>query len=92
MNRIEYRHSASGLVKSWVGRAVLAVVGIVIAVGAFFFLTIALIAGAILAAAIALRFWWVMRRVRKTVAASGPLEGEYTVVPNRQIPRQTVER
>ena len=92
MNRIEYRHSAPGRVKTWITRALLATTGVVIVVGAFFFLTIALIAGAILAAALALRFWWVMRKVRRNMQASAPLEGDYTVVPSRQITRETVER
>lgn len=65
--------------RNWLHRAGLALVtGAVIVLG-FFFLTIALIAGALLATFIALRIWWVMRKFRAAQAAAAPLEGEYTV-------------
>ena len=66
--------------RSWLQQAVLAIVGAAIIVVAFFFVTVALIAGALLATGIALRWWWVVRRLRKTSPRSGPLEGEYVVI------------
>jgi membrane protein implicated in regulation of membrane protease activity len=58
----------------------LAVLGAALLVLMVFFLTIALAAGAVLAAIIALRFWWVGRRIRASRRRDAPLEGEYTVV------------
>ena len=65
-------------------RAAFAVLGLcvaaVFATLAFFFITVALVAGALLALVIAVRWWWAMRRIRAAREAAGPLEGEYTVV------------
>lgn len=77
---------------NWLQRVLLAALGLLIFVTAFFFLTVALIAGAFLAAIIAVRWWWVMRRLRARQAASGPLEGEYTVVENAGAPDRRPER
>ena len=66
--------------RSWLQQAALAVVGLTLIVVAFFFITVALIAGALLAIAIALRWWWVVRRLRKNAEKTGPLEGEYVVI------------
>ncbi|HUP93808.1 MAG TPA: hypothetical protein VM164_02790 [Burkholderiales bacterium] len=66
--------------RSWLQQAALTIVGVAVIVVAFFFVTVALIAGALLAIGIALRWWWVVRRLRKTSARSGPLEGEYVVI------------
>ena len=65
---------------SWLQRALLAVLGAALAVTAFFFLVFALVAGAILALGIGIRFWWVLRKLRQQAQATAPLEGEYTVV------------
>jgi hypothetical protein len=66
--------------RSWLQQVALTVVGVAVIVVAFFFVTVALIAGALLAIGIALRWWWVVRRLRKASANSGPLEGEYVVI------------
>ena len=66
--------------RSWLQQAALTVVGLTLIVVAFFFITVALIAGALLAIGIALRWWWVVRRLRKTSEKSGPLEGEFVVI------------
>ncbi len=55
------------------------VLGLVVLVAAFFFIGIALIAGAILAGVIFLRFWWIKRKLRQTREDSY-VEGEYRVV------------
>lgn len=60
-------------------RIVFFVLGAVILVAAFFFVGIALIAGAILAGVILLRFWWIKRKLRRSHAESY-VEGEYRVV------------
>jgi hypothetical protein len=45
-----------------------------------FFVTVALAAGAVLAAIIAIRFWWIGRRIKRQSARHQPIEGEYQVV------------
>jgi hypothetical protein len=65
---------------SWLQRVLLGVAAISLALVAFFFLTIALIAGALLALAIGARWWWVLRKLRRQAKASEALEGEYTVL------------
>ncbi len=53
--------------------------GLVVLVAAFFFIGIALIAGAILAGVILLRFWWIKRKLERAEQESY-VEGEYKVV------------
>lgn len=72
--RINTRPQA-GLVE----RIVFFVLGLVVLVVAFFFIGIALIAGAILAGVILLRFWWFKRKLRQAHEESY-VEGEYRVV------------
>jgi len=75
--------------RSWVQRALLTLVGAAVLVLAFFFITIALIAGCLLAIGIALRWWWIVRRLRAAQKGAAPLEAEYTVEhdENRKITR-----
>ena len=73
---------------SWLQRAVLAVLAAALAVTAFFFLVFALIAGALIALAVGIRFWWVLRRLRAQAQASAALEGEYTVIEREGSGRQ----
>ncbi len=72
-------------------RIVFFVLGLVVLVAAFFFIGIALIAGAILAGVILLRFWWIKRKLRQTHEESY-VEGEYrvveTVITNQRTPRE----
>jgi predicted lipid-binding transport protein (Tim44 family) len=74
----------SGGGRNWLGRVLVTTVGLalvlVFAVAAFFFLTVALVVGTLLVSVIAVRWWWAMRRIRSERAASGPLDGEYTIV------------
>jgi Flp pilus assembly protein TadB len=60
-------------------RMVFFALGLVILVVAFFFIGIALIAGAILAGVILIRWWWLQRKLRREQQDSY-VEGEYTVV------------
>lgn len=60
-------------------RMVFFTLGLVILVAAFFFIGIALIAGAILAGIVLLRLWWLQRKLRRAQQDSY-VEGEYTVV------------
>lgn len=63
----------------WLERIVFFALGLVVLVAAFFFIGIALIAGAILAAVFLIRWWWFKRRLQRA-ADDGVVEGEYTVV------------
>jgi membrane protein implicated in regulation of membrane protease activity len=84
MNEEPRRLTFQGGGSNWLQRvlvtSVLAVLGAALLVLMVFFLTVALAAGAILAAIIALRLWWVGRRVRAQRRRDEPLEGEYRVV------------
>jgi heme A synthase len=69
---------------NWLARAAFAVLGVAIVALAFFFLTIALVVGAAVALVFGVRLWWVMRRIRAAERASGPIEGEYSVVDRNE--------
>jgi membrane protein YdbS with pleckstrin-like domain len=64
---------------SWLERALYAIGGVVVIVIGFFFLTMALIAGALLALVIVARLWWISRKLRRA-GARHVVEGEYEVV------------
>ena len=72
-------------------RIVFFVLGLVVLVAVFFFIGIALIAGAILAGVILLRFWWIKRKLRQAHEESY-VEGEYrvveTVITDQRTPRE----
>jgi hypothetical protein len=65
---------------SWAARAAFAVLGLAIAVLAVFFITVALIVGTAVAVVVAIRWWWILRRVKAAREAAGPIEGEFTRV------------
>jgi predicted lipid-binding transport protein (Tim44 family) len=77
-------------VRGWLQRAGLTLLAITVIALGFFFLTIALVVGALLAAVIAIRVWWLMRKIRSARRAAAPLEGEYTVTERSrvQLPRR----
>jgi predicted lipid-binding transport protein (Tim44 family) len=76
---------------NWLQRVLLTVVGAGLLVVAFFFVTLALIAGALLALIIGVRWWWLMRRLRAEREASAPLEGQYTVLEDTAEPGRRLE-
>jgi predicted membrane metal-binding protein len=73
--------------RNFVERVLYTLLGLTILVLAFFFLTVALIAGAFLAAIIAVRWWWMARKLRQS-ASEGTIEGEYTIVEH-PVQKQT---
>lgn len=60
-------------------RIVFFALGLVVLVAAFFFIGIALIAGAILAGIFLIRLWWLRRKLQRA-AQDTYVEGEYTVI------------
>lgn len=76
-----------GRAGGWLQRILLALLGLVILIAGFFFLTVAIIAGAFLALAIGVRIWWTMRRLRRQAQANAALEGEFTVVERAEAER-----
>jgi hypothetical protein len=70
---------------TWLGRAAFAVLGLAIAVLAFFFLAVAVVVGGVIALVVGVRFWWLVRKVKTARAASGPIEGEYKVVDRDRL-------
>ena len=65
--------------RSWPARILLGIVAIAIFVLGFFFLTVALVAGAIVAVVVLARLWWLTRKVRRAQRDS-VIDGEYVVV------------
>lgn len=62
-------------------RIVFFALGLLVLVAAFFFIGIALIAGAILAGVFLIRLWWLKRKLQRAHQDSY-VEGEYTVIEN----------
>jgi hypothetical protein len=60
-------------------RIVFFALGLVVLVAAFFFIGIALIAGAILAGIVLIRLWWLKRKLQRAEQDTY-VEGEYTVI------------
>ncbi len=69
--------------QNWLQRFIVLVLAATLGVLAFFFLTIALIAGAVLASVIAVRWWWISRKQPQTVDQT--FEGDYTVIEHSRI-------
>lgn len=74
--------------RNWILRAVFALTAVSVFVLAFFFITLALAAGAVLAMLIAARWWWLTRRLRAALKAAAPLEGAYRVVEHDRVPER----
>jgi hypothetical protein len=75
--------------RTWPQRVLLTLLGAAFVMSALFFITVALIAGAVLALGLALRWWWIVRRLRAAQNASAPLEGQYTVLDHADLKKVT---
>ena len=79
--------------RKWLATLLVGSAAVAIGIAAFFFLAVALVVGSVLAAIIALRFWWRLRALKRKAARSGPLEGEYSVVAREETaPPNDAER
>jgi predicted lipid-binding transport protein (Tim44 family) len=78
----------------WLARIGLALITVGLVIVGFFFLTAALIAGALIALVVGVRLWWTLRKLKRAAAEApvygdahgstrdsrGALDGEYEVV------------
>ena len=72
---------------SWPAKVLYALLAIVLLAVGFFFVTVALVAGAIVALIILARLWWASRKLRRAQERT-ELEGEFTVVEQHASIRQ----
>lgn len=70
-------------------RIVFFALGLVVLTAAFFFIGIALIAGAILAGLFLIRLWWIRRKLQRAKQDTY-VEGEYTVIDTAITDERTV--
>lgn len=77
--------------QSWLTRLLFTLAAGVLLVVGFFFLTAALIAGALIALVAGTRLWWILRKLKRShatsAASSGALDGEYVVVERESAVR-----
>jgi len=64
---------------NWLERVLYAIGGVAVIVVGFFFLTVAIVVGAILALIIVARLWWLSRQLKRA-RNRNVMEGEYEVV------------
>jgi uncharacterized protein HemY len=74
----------------WIARILLTVTTLALVVVGFFFFTVALVVGAIIALIIGVRFWWILRKLKRAhgdlqsasthAAGTSVVDGEYQVV------------
>lgn len=77
--------------RSWPERILLGIVTVAIVVLGFFFLTVALVAGAIVAAVVLARIWWLARKMR-AAQRDAAIDGEYVVVERAVLEQQQTSR
>ncbi len=74
----------------WLTRIVVTLVTLVLIILGFFFLTVALIAGALVAVVVGARLWWTLRKLKRAqgnvTTDSDPrvVEGDYTVIEHEE--------
>ena len=72
---------------NWLERALYTIGGVAVIVIGFFFLTVALVAGALLALVVIARLWWLSRKLQRAQRRS-VVEGEYEVVERSDSERR----
>ena len=72
------RIPANLLPTTWMGRLIAAIVVASLAVAGLFFLAFALVAAAVLASIVAVRIWWLLRKLR-TQRDKDVIEGSYSI-------------
>ena len=72
---------------NWLERVLYAIGGVAVVMIGFFFLTVALVAGALLALVIVARLWWLSRKLQRA-RNRNVVEGEYEVVERPEHDRR----
>ena len=72
---------------SWPARVLYGLVLAALLVIGFFFLTVALVAGALVALVVLARLWWLTRKASRT-RTDDSIEGEFAVVEEREAVRR----
>ena len=72
---------------SWTARLLYGLLLAIALVVGFFFLTVALVAGAFVGAAVLARLWWLSRAARQS-RKQEEIEGEFAVIEPRETVRQ----
>jgi hypothetical protein len=72
---------------NWLERVLYAIGGIAVVMIGFFFLTVALVVGALLALIIVARLWWLSRKLQRA-RNRNVVEGEYEVVERSEHDRR----
>jgi hypothetical protein len=69
--------------KDWVYRILVALITTVLVILGFFFFTVALVAGAIVAAVFGARLWWTLRKLKRAQAevnGATVVDGDYRII------------
>ncbi|MEQ1775086.1 MAG: hypothetical protein ABL891_15015 [Burkholderiales bacterium] len=72
----------------WISRILVALITVALLILGFFFLTVALVAGAIVAAVFGARLWWTLRKLKRAQAAANDanvVEGDYQIIEHESI-------
>ena len=76
---------------SWISRILVALITTALLILGFFFLTVALIAGAIVAAIFGARLWWTLRKLKRAQndadieADANIVDGDYRVIEHESV-------
>lgn len=72
---------------NWLERVLYAIGGVAVVIIGFFFVTVAIVVGALLALAIVARLWWLSRKLQRA-RDRNVVEGEYEVVERSKHDRR----
>ena len=81
---------------SWISRILVALITTALLILGFFFLTVALIAGAIVATVFGARLWWTLRKLKRAQGEAGispdantnVVDGDYRVIEHESVAEQ----